>query len=81
MRELRQCHLEVLDLHLVGKGCPDLLVSDAHKMLLVEVKARGGRLNRAQVVFHTLWQGVPILIAETAEEVLTAMGRLPCKLG
>jgi hypothetical protein len=49
----------IVDLHELGKGCPDLLLSYKGQTLLCEVKNPNGynRFTPAQVAFRQAWQG------------------------
>ncbi len=72
---LRKCGFNVVHLHGVGKGVPDLLVCDSIKYWLVEIKVatnkKGGvKYTPAQIEFHKMWKGPPIITAVSIEDVL-----------
>ena len=76
---LRRHDYEVLLLHAVGQGCPDLLVSK-HGLectnILVEVKdGKKGRLTGQQIEFMSRWPG-PLVVAYSADEALTACNNI-----
>jgi len=55
---LRRLGMTVQDLHIVGKGCPDLLVGVANVNFLVEVKADKKKpLTKDQMEWIGCWQG------------------------
>lgn len=53
----RKLGAQVVYLHQVGSGCPDLLLGIAGKNLLVEVKSPGGELTPDEARFHLTWRG------------------------
>jgi hypothetical protein len=67
----------VLDLHLVGKGCPDRLVGIDGANVLVEYKRppgpKGGMHDRnltdSQIEFRAKWRGAPVHVVRTVEDV------------
>jgi len=71
---LRDAGHQVVTMHGVGGGFPDLIVARGGQVWLVEVKARGGRLTPAQVDFFERWSGPPIRIVRTVDEALEAVG-------
>jgi hypothetical protein len=83
---MRKAGMAVLDLSRMGKGVPDLLVSiPPHSVgmtVLADVKnpkTRYGRkgLNGLQKKFAEDWQGSPVYLVRTVEDVLNmAAGRL-----
>ena len=58
---------EVLHLHTVGMGCPDLLISYNGFNYLVEVKSEKGKLNKSQVEFFEKWKGQVSVVYSTKE--------------
>lgn len=74
VRALRKCGYSVQHLHGVGQGCPDLIVANTQRNLLVELKSKGGRTTPAQKKWFQDWPG-PALIAYSAEEVIAYMER------
>jgi Holliday junction resolvase len=78
VQTLRKAGCRVLSLAAVGQGCPDLLVSRACTLYLLEVKdgslppsAGRNRLSKQQVAFHKLWT-VSVVCSES--EALEAVG-------
>jgi Holliday junction resolvase len=69
--ELRQMGFSVLLLHRVGQGCPDLLVGRGGRLLLVEVKDKGGKLTPDEKEFFDGWNEYAI-VARSSEDVLAA---------
>ncbi len=57
IRRLKEMGFSVLDLSVVGQGCPDLLVGKDKKNFLLEIKSENGTLTPAQVKFHKNWLG------------------------
>lgn len=68
---LRKVGAWVLHLHQVGQGCPDLLIWNRGKYLLVECKS-GGKLNKQQVEFIAQCPG-EVAVVRTPEEALRAV--------
>ena len=73
VKALKAAGCSVLDLHEVGKGCPDLLVGWQGQDLLVEIKTEDGKLEPVQVDFHRDWRG-RCIVARSAAEVFAALG-------
>lgn len=81
VKQLRQCGLHVIDLHTLGKGVPDILVTgyshaaDKVLCLLVEVKGPNGKLTPDEAVWHEGYpQDGPLIVAHSADEVLWWFG-------
>lgn len=55
-------------------GGPDLLVGFQGGTFLLEVKIAEGRLNPAQVEWHNLWRGRPVMVVRDPVEALRAIG-------
>ena len=76
---LRAVGAHVQSLAAVGAGVPDLLVGFRGDTHLLEVKsklarrANGGRTD-AQVAWHSLWRGRPVVIVRTVDEAMSAIG-------
>lgn len=76
---LRAVGAFVQSLAAVGAGVPDLMVGFRGETHLLEVKSRlakranGGRTD-AQVAWHSLWRGRPVVIVRTVDEALNAIG-------
>jgi len=74
---LRKAGCRVLDLHEVGKGCPDLLVLCRGALFLLEVKTKKGRLTSAEVKFITEWREEargPIYVVRDVSAAFRAVG-------
>lgn len=81
VNELSVCGLHVTDLHTVGRGCPDILVTGHRRQtgqteaLLVEIKTERGKLTGSEMEFHDSFPpDGPLIIARTAEDVLAWFG-------
>lgn len=59
----RDSGVSVLDLRLVGGGCPDLLVADGMSAL-VEIKTEEGELNGRQLKFNEGWKGARFTVRD-----------------
>jgi Holliday junction resolvase len=66
---LRECGWSVLDLHMVGHDCPDLVVGKLGQMCFVEVKTEKGKLTKGQMEFMQKWRG-HIVIGRTPEQTV-----------
>lgn len=78
---LRGVGATVQPLHMVGQGCPDLLVGHRERNYLVEIKdpskpPSARRLTAAQVDWHDQWRGV-VHIIETPADALRLLGMDP----
>lgn len=71
---LRKCGATVQHITQVGNGCPDLLVGFRRRTFLLEVKAEDGELDDNQVLWHRLWNGLPVDVVRTPLEALQAIG-------
>lgn len=68
---LRQRGRLVEHLHMVGEGCPDLLIGcPSGRLVLLEVKAPGGRLTPRQVSWFEMWAGYPAFCVFGLDEAL-----------
>ena len=68
---LRKCGADVLHLHTIGKGCPDILVRLPNGELhLCEIKdgKRKWKLTSDQILFHARWG--PIAILDSVENAI-----------
>lgn len=75
---LRKVGCTVQLLHMVGKGCPDLLVGRHGVNLLIEVKdgsksPSARKLTPDQVGWHDCWRG-QVVVACSVDEALAAVG-------
>lgn len=74
VRALRDCGYQVLTMHAVGGGFPDLIVAKNERVWLLEVKQPKGRLTPHQVEFVKTWSGPPVYIVHSVAEALEAVG-------
>lgn len=79
-RALRAIGATVVPLHMVGKGCPDLLVGFRGETILLEVKPpkgkrtiRKGEEGDAQRKFHETWRGGCLRIVHTPDEAIAVL--------
>ena len=68
VRELRKASYGVLDIHQIGKGAPDLVVSNKKYTVLVEIKDIGGRYTKDELKFAAKWP-CDIITAFSARDV------------
>jgi hypothetical protein len=73
MDALRKAGANVQSLHMIGKGCPDLLVAFRGKNYLLEVKIPGSKLTPDEAKWHLAWRG-PIAIVYSREQALEVIG-------
>jgi len=58
VRELRRLGMEVVHLHSVAHGCPDILVGYKGRNILLEIKKdEKAKLTPDQEVWHKMWRG------------------------
>jgi hypothetical protein len=72
VKAVRKIGANVLHLHQVGKGCPDLLTCFQGRNVLLEVKQPGESLTKDQVEFIAMWGG-EMHIVHSPEEAITAL--------
>lgn len=88
---LRAHGASVLHLHMVGKGCPDIVVGFRGHTYLVEIKngsVLGWKLTDDQKKFHVEWKA-PVVILDSVDTTLCWLRQLsrsnrsgkPCQLG
>ena len=68
-QDARHCGFQVHLLHQIGKGFPDSIWCKAGSMWLIEFKMPKGKLTPDQARFHAEWQGPPIIIGTSFEEI------------
>ena len=71
---LRDAGHQVVTMHGVGGGFPDLVVARAGRVWLLEVKSAKGRLTPHQRKFFRSWSGPPISVVHSVDEALEAVG-------
>ena len=77
----------VESLHMVGKGCPDLLVGLRGSTWLVEVKDEAGQIEfkdgskshgavtrKRQKEWAARWRGTPVVVVRSPSDALKALG-------
>lgn len=75
---LRHVGATVQPLHMVGRGCPDILVGYRGVNYLLEIKLddvapSASRLNADQFIWHSDWRG-QCCVVRNIDEALTAIG-------
>lgn len=66
----RNCGCSVLDLGMVGNGCPDVCVGFMGETHLVEFKSEKGKLTEDQRQFVDRWRGDHFIV-RSAEEAIS----------
>lgn len=66
---LRACGASVQHLHIIGKGCPDIVVGFRGKNYLFEIKRDKGKLTDDEILWHLFWTG-QVDIVTNVEEAL-----------
>jgi len=69
LNAFRQLGCSVVDLRLVGKGCPDALVGYRGRDRLIEIKRPGKDPSADQERFYGLWKGAAPVVVRTVEDV------------
>ncbi len=73
---LREYGCSVQHLHIIGKGCPDLLVGIHGRNYLIELKSnRRSKLTEDECRWFENWSG-QVTVAYSAEEIINTI--LPC---
>ena len=75
VRALRDAGCTVVDLHKVGRGCPDILVGIHGRNVLMEIKTATGRLTVDEINFHGMWEG-QYDIVRSVEEAFAVINKL-----
>jgi hypothetical protein len=70
VQAMRDLGASVVDLHEVGKGCPDLLVGYRGFTVLIEIKMPGEKRNKRQLDWFALWRGGSAVVIETAAQAV-----------
>ena len=70
---LRDLGASVQCLHVIGRGCPDLLIGFRGVNLLAEVKDGAGTLTDDEKNWHASWRG-QIVIVRTVDDALALLG-------
>lgn len=70
VKELRRLGMEVEHLHMVGKGCPDILVGYKGKNVLLEIKKdEKAKLTPDQVLWHRSWKGQVAVVSNVIDAI------------
>lgn len=70
---LRAMGYAVADTHVCGHGFPDLVVlAKSGRVVLLEVKAPGGKLTQAEKEFYQRWR-VAVRVVNSLEHAITEM--------
>lgn len=73
---LRVFGAAVLDLHIVGRGCPDLLVYYGGHYFLFEIKSEHGTFTPAENQFQRDWPGPVYTVRSIEDAIQTIMERI-----
>lgn len=71
---LRRMGCNVLHLHAVGHGCPDILVGYHGYNVLMEIKAEGGKMTGDEIVFNQTWRG-QVAIVRNIDDAMECLSR------
>ena len=79
VKALRQMGCTVQHLHMVGAGCPDIMVGWRGETFLLEIKdgnkpPSARKKTDAQVIWHDAWRGKPVAVVCNIREALEAIG-------
>lgn len=76
VRALRAAGRYVLELHALGGNAPDILVAFPGGIILMEIKADGGKLTPGQEMYHATWRGPPgsLAVVRTERQALALTG-------
>ena len=70
---LRHLGASVTHLHMVGHGCPDIVVGFRGVNLLMEIKTEAGRLTRDERKWHQRWKGQAVVVRSVEEAIACCM--------
>jgi Holliday junction resolvase len=77
VRELRRLGMEVVHLHTVAHGCPDILVGYKGRNILLEIKKdEKAKLTPDQEVWHKMWRG-QVAVVSNPQAAIKAV-RIAC---
>ena len=77
VQALRDIGATVQHLHMVGKGCPDILVGFRGNNWLFEIKTKAGKLTPDETTWHNEWKGRVITIKDS-RMAIDLMGGYAC---
>jgi hypothetical protein len=69
VKRYEEMFCNVLDLHKLGFGCPDILVAFSGWCGLREIKTEAGNLEPSQKRFMETWRGPKITVIRTIADV------------
>ena len=75
VKALRDIGASVVHLHMVGRGCPDILVGFRGRNTLMEIKTEKGKMNKRQREFFDEWRG-ECWVVRTVDSALEAIGAI-----
>lgn len=67
VRALRQIGATVQHLHMVGRGCPDILAGYHGKNHLMEIKTGNAKLTTDEQAFFDTWEGQVSIVRNVAD--------------
>lgn len=73
VQALRRVGATVQHLHVVGWGCPDLLIGYHGVNYLMELKSEDGQLGLGQDTWHRNWRG-QVVTVRSVDDALSAIG-------
>ena len=73
VKALRGLQCQVVLMHTVGGGFPDLIACRRGVAYFIEVKGSRGKLNAAQRTFHEQWRGPAIHIVRSVDDVVEVL--------
>lgn len=76
VRALKSVGATIVDLSMVGGGCPDIIAGFCKRSYLIEIKnpdARG-ELRTSQIIFQEFWKGENVHVVESVEDALKVIG-------
>ncbi len=74
VKALRKVGASVQTLHMVGRGCPDLLVGFRRATYLLEVKIAKGTLTPEECRWHWCWNGNAVRTVRSVQDALWEIG-------
>lgn len=76
VKALRKVGASVQTLHMVGKGCPDLVVGFHRATYLLEVKTVKGTLTPEEIMWRENWNGNVVRTVRSVEDALFEIGAM-----
>ncbi len=70
---LRKAGATVQDIHVVGFGCPDILVGYKNVTYVMEIKYNRGKLNDKEKAWHLNWRG-QVAVVKSVNDALEVIG-------